>query len=90
MDNIQVTKEEYKDLLEETKDKDLSALDDAVRDTISNIISRARQMRKDGKEISDPLLNALINRLSIVVMNRNNLEHFLESIAWYEEYIRNR
>jgi len=84
------SKEEYKDLLEETKDKDLSALDDTVKNTVSNIISRARERRSDGKEISDPLLNTLIEQLSKTVRNRNNLEHFLESIAWYEEYTRNR
>ena len=85
-----VTEEKYEECVQKATDKDLSVLDTDLANVIALIISRHRQMCNQGIEVDDPMLRTLLDQLTIIQRNRNNLAHMIESIAWYEEYTRNR
>jgi len=89
-DQQSVLDEGYYLAVKETEDKDLSDLNNELENVITLVISRNRHMRDQNIQCSDPMLSALLDRLEIAQRNRNNLAHMLESIAWYEEYTRNR
>jgi hypothetical protein len=85
-----VTEEQYKEYVQKATDKDLSDMDTDLENAITLVIARHRQMYNQGIEVDDPMLRTLLDRLTIIQRNRNNLAHMVESIAWYEEYNRNR